>query len=123
MRGIPVRRALFLAAACLVWVCASAAEAKSIAEIRASAKEGDLVTVEGRITDVRTGSGSRQIVTLEDDSDRVLIRVPEYLLRELNEGRDPQVGNRVRVSGKWGHAYLDEGIWGLQAEHAERLPD
>jgi hypothetical protein len=122
MRGIPVRRALFLAA-CLLWASASAAEAKSIAEIRASAKEGDLVTVEGRVTDVRTGSGSRQIVTLEDDSDRVLIRVPEYLLRELNEGRDPQVGNRVRVSGKWGHAYLDEDIWGLQAEHAERLPD
>ena len=116
-----MRRALFLAA-CLLLASASA-EAKSIAEIRASAKEGDLVTVEGRITDVRTGSGSRQIVTLEDDSDRVLIRVPEYLLRELNEGRDPQVGNRVRVSGKWGHAYLDEGVWGLQAEHAERLPD
>jgi hypothetical protein len=116
-----MRRAWFLAVALIALAAPALAGTKSIAEIRASAKEGDFVMVEGRVTDVGTASGSRPLVTLADDSGEVLVRVPETLLRELNGGNDPQVGNRVRVSGKWGHAYLDQDVWGIQAEHAERL--
>jgi hypothetical protein len=116
-----MRRALFVVLAAIVLAAAAAADVQSVADLRASAKEGQNVTVEGRITDVGTASGSRRLVTLEDDTGTVLIRVPEHLLRHLNGGNDPQVGRRVRVNGKWGHAYLDQDVWGIQAESAERI--
>lgn len=116
-----MRRALLLAVACLAFAAAAAAAGKSIAEVRASAKEGDLVTVEGRIVDVGTASGSVVLVKLEDDSDTVLVKVPDHMLRKLNGGKSPEEGRRVRVSGRWAHAYLDQGIWGIEAEYAERI--
>ena len=79
------------------------------------------MTVEGTITDVGTASGSTILVTLEDDSDSVLVRVPDHMLRELNEGRSPQEGRRVGVTGKWGHAYLDDSVWGIEAQNAYRI--
>ena len=115
------RRTVLAAIACLAFAGPAFAGAKPIADVRKTAKEGDTVTVEGHITDVGTASGSRRLVTLEDDSGTVLIRVPETLLRELNGGNDPKVGRKVGVTGKWGHAYLDQDVWGIQAENAYRL--
>jgi hypothetical protein len=79
--------------------------------------------VQGHISDVDLGSGSRPIVTLKDDTGSVLIRVPEYLLRELIDGRSPQIGAHVRIVGKWTHAYLDQDIWGIHAQTAERVEE
>jgi len=58
-------------------------------------------------------------VTLDDGTGSVLVRVPENMLRKLNGGNDPRVGRKVRVSGRWDHAYLDKDVWGIQALDAE----
>jgi hypothetical protein len=110
-----------LAAPAQAWKGEHAAGVTTIAEVRDKAESGDLVTVEGAITAVTTGSGSRHVVTLEDDTGSVLIRVPEHLLRRLNEGRAPEVGRRVRVGGTWGHGYLEQDTWGIHAQTAERV--
>ena len=94
---------------------------RPIAEVTERAESGDHVIVEGTITQVGTGSGSRQVVTLEDGTGSVLVRVPEHLLRSLNDGRPPEVGRVVRVGGEWGHAYLDQDTWGIHAQTAERV--
>jgi hypothetical protein len=112
---------LTLAAPALAWKGEMAAGVLPIAEVKARAESGDIVVVEGRITDVGTGSGSRRVVTLEDATGSVLVRVPEHLLRKLNDGRDPEVGRRVRVSGRWDHATLDSDVWGIHAQDAERV--
>jgi hypothetical protein len=95
----------------------------TIAEVNEKAEAGDLVMVQGRISDVDLGSGSRPIVTLRDETGSVLVRVSEYLMRHLNEGRTPQIGAHVRVGGKWTHAYLDQDIWGIHAQTAERVEE
>ena len=92
-----------------------------IAEVVAKAESGDYVTVQGTITAVTIGSGSRHVVTLEDGTGSVLVRVPEHLLRSLNEGSAPEVGRTVRVGGTWGHGYLDNEVWGIHAQKAERV--
>jgi hypothetical protein len=109
------------AAPAVAWKGERAPGVRAIAEVNARAESGDYVSVEGEITEMRTGSGSRWVVTLEDSTGSVLVRVPEHLLRSLNQGRDPEVGRRVRVSGKWDHASLDDEIWGIHAQAAERV--
>jgi hypothetical protein len=112
---------LALAAPAAAWKGSGAGGVRPIAEVNARAEYGDLVAVEGRITDVKTGSGSRLVVTLEDETGSVLVRVPEHLLRKLTDGRSPEIGRRVRVSGKWDHASLDDTIWGIHAQTAARV--
>ena len=112
---------LALAAPAAAWKGSAAAGIRPIAEVNANAESGDLVRVEGRITDVKVGSGSRYVVTLEDETGSVLVRVPEHLLRKLNDGRPPEIGRHVRVSGKWDHASLDDTVWGIHAQSAERV--
>jgi len=112
---------VFLGAPALAWKGALAAGVRPIAEVKAQAESGDFVTVEGRITDVGEASGSRLVVTLEDETGSVLVRVPEHLLRRLNEGRAPEIGRHVRVGGTWGQAYLDQDVWGIHAQTAERV--
>jgi hypothetical protein len=112
---------LALAAPAAAWKGELKAGVRPIAEVKARAESGDLVTVEGRIADVATGSGSRLVVTLEDSTGSVLVRVPEHLLRKLNGGHAPEVGIHVRVGGKWDHASLDDETWGIHAQTAERV--
>ena len=112
---------LALAVPAVAWKGSPGAGIRPIAEVNANAESGDLVRVEGRITDVKVGSGSRYVVTLEDDTGSVLVRVPEHLLRKLNDGRPPEIGRHVRVSGKWDHASLDDTVWGIHAQSAERV--
>lgn len=69
------------------------------------------------------GSGSRYIVTLEDGTGSVPVRVPEHLLRKVGGGRTPQNGIRARVGGQWTHAYMDDETWGIHAQTAERVED
>ena len=113
--------ALALAAPALAWKGSLVSGVQPIGEVRQKAESGDLVTVEGTITEVGTASGSRYVVTLDDGTGSVLVRVPEYLLRELNGGHAPEKGRRVRVSGQWTRAYLDKDVWGIQASGAERV--
>ena len=113
--------ALAIAAPATAWKGQLEAEVQPIAQVNEKAQSGDRVVVQGHITEVTVGSGSRHIVTLEDDTGSVLVRVPEHLIRHLAEGRDPEVGSHVRVAGEWAHAYLDQEIWGIHAQDAERV--
>ena len=112
---------LALAAPALAWKGELASGVRPISEVNAKAEKGDVVVVEGTIAEVTPGTGSNTIVKLEDATGSVLIRVPEHMLRNLNEGRAPEVGRKVRVSGSWTRAYLDRDIWGIQAQNAERV--
>jgi DNA/RNA endonuclease YhcR with UshA esterase domain len=123
-----MRAVLLVAIACLTlavpvaaWKGEPATATPSLAEVKENAEKGDILVVEGRITDVGTASGSSRLVTLDDGTGTVLVRVPENMLRRLNDGKDPQVGRRVRVTGRWDHAYLDKNVWGIQALDAERI--
>lgn len=95
----------------------------SIEEVQEKAESGDYVVVEGRVTNVALGSGSRYIATLEDDSGSIPVRIPEHLRRHFGEGKTPGTGDRFRVSGKWTHAYMDDTTWGIHAQKVERLAD
>jgi hypothetical protein len=121
VRAAAILAAIGLAAPALAWKGEHATGVRPIAEVAARAESGDFVTVEGTIAEVTTGSGSRTVVKLEDATGSVLVRVPEHLLRHLNEGRAPEVGRHVRVGGTWGHAYLDQDTWGIHAQTAERV--
>jgi exonuclease VII large subunit len=112
-----------LATPTLAWKGELAAGVLPISEVNEKAESGDLVVVQGHISDVSMGSGSRYIVTLKDDTGSVLVRVPEHLLRKVAEGRSPEVGAHVRVGGKWAHAYLDRETWGIHAQTAERVEE
>jgi len=112
---------LVLAAPALAWKGQPVKGTPSIAAVTENAEKGDILVVEGTITELGTASGSARLVTLDDGTGTVLVRVPENMLRRLNGGNDPQVGRRVRVTGRWDHAYLDKNVWGLQALDAERV--
>jgi hypothetical protein len=112
---------LAVAAPAVAWKGSLANGVVPIAEANARAESGDFVVVEGRITEVQTGSGSRLVVTLEDATGSVFVRVPEHLLRKLTDGASPEIGRHVRVGGKWDHATLYNDIWGIHAQTAERV--
>jgi hypothetical protein len=106
----------------LAWKGAPA-NVNPISEVQEKAESGDYVVVEGRVTNVSLGSGSRYIATLEDDSGSVLVRIPEHLRRHFGEGKTPGTGGHFRVGGKWTHAYMDDSTWGIHAQKVERLAD
>ena len=56
-----------------------------IQEVHEKAESGDYVIVEGVIVDVRSGGGSYRLATLEDDTGRVIVAVPEYLRRTIEK--------------------------------------
>jgi hypothetical protein len=122
-----VRISAILVAACLLAVAAPAAAWKGelasgvrpIAEVTARAESGDYVMVEGEITEVTTGSGSRRVVTLEDGSGSVLVRVPSTCCA-LNGGVIP--GSEVAcVWAAVDRALPPKETWGIHAQTAERV--
>ena len=95
-----------------------------VARIRSEAREGQVVTLQGRVVSV---SRSR-FFTLEDVSGKQMISViPEHLLRETGK---PKRGETIRVRGKYDHKTLldvekskksdSEGIWGIRVSSVDR---
>jgi hypothetical protein len=105
------------------WKGESSTAVRPIAEVNENAEEGDFITIEGTIQEVRSGPGSLRIAVVEDETGELLVAVAEYLRRDLERepGEDP-VGARVRVTGKWEHGYLNQAIWAIRATAVERLP-
>jgi hypothetical protein len=95
-----------------------------IQEVHEKAESGDYVIVEGVIVELRSGSGSYRLATLEDDTGRVIVAVPEYLRRTLEKtpGENPMY-ERVRAAGKWDHKAMDKGVWGIRASAIERVEE
>jgi hypothetical protein len=111
-----------LLAPSLAWKGASASGRLPIAEVLAKAESGDVVTVEGRVVDSTTGSGSLLIATFQDESGSIRVAVPDSLMRMLDARMGEAAGGqRYRVTGRWGHKHMDEGTWGIYAQQIERI--
>lgn len=70
--------------------------------IRSEAREGDVVTLEGRVVSV---SRSRFFTMQDGSGEQILVVIPNHLLREIGE---PTKGEVIRVRGKYDHrTHLD----------------
>jgi uncharacterized protein YdeI (BOF family) len=107
VRHFLFRKPVFFAllSASLLTLLASTAQAGAprlgpswgVDRIRSEAREGDVVTLEGRVVSV---SRSR-FFTLQDVSGgKILVVIPNHLLREIGE---PKKGEAIRVRGKYDH--------------------
>lgn len=90
----------------------------SIQQLRTSGREGDYVTIEGRV--VRKWDD--EFFDLEDGTGKMTVAIPEYLFREAGE---PERNERIKVRGKYDHAYLEPSstkndYWGVRVEKLER---
>ncbi len=123
---------LVLLSASLLTLLVSAAQAGAprlgpswgVDRIRTEAREGDVVTLEGRVVSV---SRSR-FFTLQDISgEQILVVIPNHLLREIGE---PKKGEAIRVRGKYDHrTHLDVNKskksdpskhWGIRVSAVDR---
>ena len=90
----------------------------SIAEIEAQAQAGELekgeyLSLDGEV--IRRSRGD--LFLLDDGTGTIWVRIPESVRRA--EGA-PQDYERIRVFGKYTHAYLDDGIWGIAVSTLKR---
>jgi len=108
----------------LAWKGENSGSVRPIAEVVAKAESGDIVTVEGRVLDTTTGSGSLLIAIFQDETGQVQVAVPESLTRKLDMRQGEAAGGqRYRVVGRWDHKHMDEGTWGIYAQEIERVPN
>lgn len=141
--GIPMLRFTVATSACLAaLVLPAPAEAwkgeltegvKTIAEVKEKAEDGDYVVVEGEVADVQWGEGNRMFVTFQDDTDSVLMEVPNHLMRHFAggsakggsgpSGAEPKIGARARVGGDWNQSFMEDGTWGIRVQRVEPLND
>jgi hypothetical protein len=119
MRRIPHLLLVLLLGAGLAPAHAGAG-VQPVSEVQAKAEKGDVVTVQGAITDVRSGPGSLRIAIVEDETGEVMVAVSEHLRRSLERepGEDP-IGARVTVTGTWEHGYLEQDLWAIRATAVE----
>jgi hypothetical protein len=107
----------------LAWKGETRGSVRPIAEVLANAESGDVISVEGKVLDTTTGSGSLLIAILQDETGQVHVAVPESLTRKLDmQLGEAAHGQRYRVSGRWDHKHLDADTWGIYAQQIERLP-
>ena len=103
---------------------ASISHAGEVDRIQSQAKEGEFVTVTGFVVSV----SEKKLFTLEDASgEQILAVIPDFLQRTAGT---PEVGETIRVSGKYDHrTLLDEEKsheaerdrnWGIRVATMER---
>ncbi len=106
----------------LAWKGGGSGSVLPIAEVLAKAESGDIVSIEGHVSDNTTGSGSLIIAIFQDTTGQVPVAVPDSLIRKLDVQRGEAAGGqRYRVTGRWDHKHMDEGTWGIYAQQIERL--
>jgi uncharacterized protein YdeI (BOF family) len=97
---------------------------RSIDQIRSDAREGDSVTVQGRVVSVRNS----RLFTLEDDSgSQIVVVIPNHVQREQGK---PENGEVIRIRGKYDHkTFVDtrskdkgapEKTWGVRVSELAR---
>ena len=119
-------RSLVLLIACLApglaWKGEHAGMVQPISAVLAQAEPGDIVAVEGSVSNTTTGGGNRIVAVLKDDSGEVMVVVPESLTRKLDmRTGEAAGGQRYRVIGRWDHGQMDTETWGIYAQQIERL--
>ena len=120
------RTFLAFASACALFALAAAPAAawkgelsglvQPITEVQEKAESGDLVAVEGTITEKRSGNGGLIVLRVEDGSGELWVAVPEYVYRDL--GNSP-LYKQARFFGKWDHKYMDDDVWGIRVQRIE----
>jgi hypothetical protein len=121
-RSISLALLIALLVPVLAWKGGSAAGVLPIAQVLEKAESGDVVSIEGKVANSTTGSGSLLIAIFQDESGQVAVAVPDSLMRKLDVRMGEAAGGqRYRVTGRWGHKHMDEGTWGIYAQEIERL--
>jgi hypothetical protein len=93
-----------------------------ISAVLAQAEPGDIVAIEGSVSNTTTGGGNRLVAVLKDASGEVMVVVPESLTRKLDmRTGEAAGGQRYRVIGRWDHGQMDMETWGIYAQQIERL--
>jgi len=97
---------------------------RSVDQIRSEAREGESVTVEGRVVSI----SSSRLFTLEDDAgSQIVVVIPNHVQREQGT---PESGEVIRVRGKYDHkTFVDTGskdrgavekTWGVRVSEVVR---
>ena len=118
--------------ASLLTLLASVAQAEApspgsswgVEKIRSEAREGQVVTLQGRVVSV---SRSRFFMLQDVSGKQMITLIPEHLLREIGK---PEKGERIRVRGKYGHKTLldvekskksvSDNTWGIRVSSVDR---
>jgi hypothetical protein len=106
-----------LAAPATAWKGELAGLVRPIAEVQENAESGDIVTIEGTVTEKRLGNGELIVLRVEDSSGELWVAIPEYVYRDL--GNSP-LHKKARFFGKWDHKYMDDDTWGIRVQRVER---
>jgi uncharacterized protein YdeI (BOF family) len=96
----------------------------SVEQIRSSAAEGDMVTLQGHVVSIR----EERFFTLEDTAGgQIITDIPQHLQRELGT---PEKGETIGVRGKYDHKTLldeeasrtsdPEKTWGIRVSALDR---
>jgi len=107
-----------LAAPAIAWKGELAGMVRPIAEVQEHAESGDMVAVEGTVSEKRSGNGEMIVLRVEDSSGEVWVAIPEYVYRDL--GNSP-LYKRARFFGKWDHKAMDRDTWGIRVQRVERV--
>jgi hypothetical protein len=106
----------------LAWKGENGGSVRPIAEVLELAESGDIVTIEGRVANSTTGSGSMLVAIFEDASGQVPVAVSDSLMRQLDvRTGEAAGGQRYRVTGRWANKQMDQETWGIKAQQIERL--
>ncbi len=76
-------------------------------------KKGEYLALEGKV--VRRSRGD--LFLIDDGTGSIWVRIPESIRREQGEPADYE---RIHVSGKYTHAYLDDSTWGIAVSTLKR---
>lgn len=87
--------------------------ASSIAVVHEYGKKRDNVVLEGEVL----RHWRQNLYEIEDATGRMITLIPDHVRRETG---DPEVGERIRVRGKFDHKALDDDRWGVRVEVLER---
>ena len=107
-----------VAAPAAAWKGELAGMVRPIAEVQEHAESGDIVTIEGTVSEKRNGNGGLIVLRVEDSSGELWVAIPEYVYRDL--GNSP-LHKRARFFGKWDHKYMDDDVWGIRVQRVEAV--
>ena len=107
-----------VAAPAAAWKGELAGLVRPIAEVQEHAESGDIVTIEGTVSEKGNGNGGLIVLRVEDSSGELWVAIPEYVYRDL--GNSP-LYKRARFFGKWDHKYMDNDVWGIRVQRVEAV--
>ncbi|MGI9430816.1 MAG: hypothetical protein ACR2PQ_01295 [Myxococcota bacterium] len=105
-----------LASPAAAWKGELAGMVRPIAEVQERAESGDMVAIEGTVSEKRLGNGEMIVLLVEDASGEVWVAIPEYVYRDL--GNSP-LHKRARFLGKWDHKAMSDKTWGIRVQRVE----